>query len=247
MYREPFDGDPPISDEELELDMSGYDPHHDYMKDVDAIQPGWRGPQGAQYMPMGSALPSAAAFSNITGPNEVVQVSKIPTGEVDKKGRPKVRTSRVHHQLPHKPFVRWIDLAGNLGPLIVSSVRPDAENPTGMDGTATSKIDKKQRRGGIVVEGDAYRTPWAPGYTGNEYVYWALQVQKHRKQLHAAHTKTEQTEWEEDARKEARARNAENAVATGAAIGAQMKDAMRELAAEVRGDKRSKNAEKPTP
>lgn len=246
MYREPFDGDNPISDEEKELDMSGFDPDHDYMKDVDAMQPGWRGlgATGASFMPRGT-VPSAAAFSDVGGPHEVVQVAKIPTGDVDKKGRPKVRTARMNHMLPHKPFVRWIDLAGNLAPLIVSSVRPDAENPTGMDGTAIQKINAKQRRGGIVVEGDTYRTPWAPNYVGNQYVYWALEVMKYRKALHASWTKQEQEVWIEDKRKEARAQNAENAAVTGAAIGASMKDALREVVNEVRTkEPRAPKAEK---
>ena len=246
MYREPFDGDPPISDEEYELDMSGYDPKHVYMKDVDAIQPGWRGFEatGATVMPKGT-VPSAAAFSEVGGPHEVVQVTKMPTGSVDAKGRPKVKTIRMNHMLPHKPFVRWIDLAGNLGALIISSVRPDADNPSGMDGTAIQKINAKQRRGGIVVEGDAYRTPWAPQYVDNQYVYWALEVMKYRKAMHASWTKQEQDVWIEDKRKEARAQNAENAAVTGAAIGASMKDALREVVNEVRAkEPRAQKAEK---
>lgn len=248
MNREPFDGDPAISEDEFELEFD-FDPKHDYMADVNAMYPGWRIPgaaDGVTYMPPGGA-PSSAAFSDVGGPREVHSVTKTATGAVDAKGRPKLRTERRVLALPHKPYVRWIDLAGNLGALLVSSVRPDKENPTGDDGTMTSRIDKKQRRGGIVLEGpegDAFRNPWAP-YAGQQYTAWALAVAQHRKALHATYTKQEQTQWEEEKRKELRAMNAENAAATGVAIGAAMKDALKEVVSEVRGADRKPKVEKP--
>ncbi len=233
MYVDPFLGDPPIQDDELNASYA-FDPKHDYFADIELQHPAWR-PPAVEYIPKGGAMASDAAFFDVGKPRELRVVTTDPaTG----------KKTRKTQGMGHKRYVRAIDPAGNLCGLIISTIAPDREHPNGDDGLGTfgMVIQKKNNRGWIIVEND--QGVWHPHSrrTGQDYCAWALAVQALRKKKHAEHEKREQTEWLEEKKREALAVARETAAITGQinaeAISAAMANVGKDIAASVASEVR---------
>ena len=191
MFVDPFAGDPPISDEEKALEYE-CKPGVDYFAEFYAIHPQWVVPP-AKYLD--GDHPSNAAFFDIAGPREFRTTVKDP---VTKKN---VRQTKG---MGYERYFVAVDPAGSICPMIVSTIGPDRQHPSGDDGlqTAARTVAIKSQRGWLVVE--RYPDCWNAfsGKVGQDYAAWCMAVSKYRKAKHAAHQKQEQEEWMADRKRE---------------------------------------------
>jgi hypothetical protein len=233
MYRDPLN-EPTLTEEEWKL-QPDYDPSVDYWAKIQAIHPAWI-PPTVEWRHEATD----AAISPEHSTRDVV------TREKDAKGRMR----SVRRVMGHVRYVRAIDVAGNLGPLSISTIRPDKKHQHGFDGILTEQIllAKKMRRGWIVVEKgfeDYWVGPFAQG-DSNRYAAWALAVMRERKKLHAEYEKVEGEIWLDEKRKEAKARAEEQAALTGTAIADALAKAMPQMAeAAVAKATKAKSKEQP--
>jgi hypothetical protein len=147
-----------------------FDPTHDYREDVNRAMPEWK---PTEYK-TDNRWPGAA-FPRNTRPHTVR----------DKDG--------VVHTIPAIRYVRFVDHAGNIHPLSISSV-PAGPGPTehesyedGFDkqGTENRVMHEKARRGNLILELGTIRSFGPGGITGQEYLCWALAVADDRRRRHA--------------------------------------------------------------
>lgn len=208
MFLDPLQDDGlPEEDREIQFD---FDERRDYAKELDAIQPPWRGVWAPNPESKG------ASFSNTTTPIEM------------KVGKKQTRT------IPQFRYVRAVDPAGNIVPLSVSTCRPSPEFPDGNDriGTRARVIESKHRRGWIIIDLDdqASRCPESKYMLGPQYIAWALAVSASRKQRHTKYENSEAELFMSQKRAEAKMRADEMAQANKAIMGEMGREVGREVA-----------------
>lgn len=139
-----------------------FDPKHDYLADVEELCPTYEVPK-IDHNP----LMPGVAFSDARGTREVV----IPG-------------TNTRNTMKYFPYVRAVDLQGNVHPLSISTIRPypdpqDRLRHEGIDGCGTeSRVkDEKRRKGWLILD----PSEWMNGRTGQEYLAWALAVAEKRR------------------------------------------------------------------
>lgn len=148
-------------------------PRRNYMSEIDAELPPWQ--------------PDAYESSQVLNPGAAYSANGGPRLAVD-------HINQREYELPQFKYVRALNPAGKVMPLIISTCRPGPEFPNGDDrlGTEYRVIGEKRKKGWLVLErGES----WA-GREGDDYLAWCFAVKDLRKAINAHHESVDQKDHE---------------------------------------------------
>lgn len=152
------------------------DPRRNYSAEIDQLCPPW----GPDIYKEHETLEPGCAYSDNSGPRLVVD-----------------HRAMREYSLPHFRYVRALNPAGSVVPLIVSTVRPTPEFANGEDGLGTEHrvIGEKQKKGWLVLEPNAAEMGYA-GRSGDEYYAWVMAVRDYRMQVNQYHEDQDKQDYQ---------------------------------------------------